>query len=94
MLLSMPHLRSLALLVPLIVCGGMAWSTTVSTVPPNLRKAIHTYLTLLLDSCFAGAGFTLHFTCKVSAFPSTGCDGGTHRHISQVDCRVHVAIMQ
>ena len=32
MLLTLPHLRSMALLVPLIVAGGMAWSATVSTL--------------------------------------------------------------
>jgi predicted MFS family arabinose efflux permease len=32
MLLGLSMMRSLALLVPLIVCGGMAWSTVVSTL--------------------------------------------------------------
>jgi predicted MFS family arabinose efflux permease len=32
MLLALPFLRSLTALVPLIVCGGMAWSATVSTM--------------------------------------------------------------
>ncbi|MES2126261.1 MAG: MFS transporter [Pseudomonadota bacterium] len=32
MLIILPHLRSLALLVPLIIAGGMAWSATVSTL--------------------------------------------------------------
>jgi predicted MFS family arabinose efflux permease len=32
MLIAMSFARSLAVLVPLIVCGGMAWSATVSTL--------------------------------------------------------------
>jgi len=51
-------------------------------------------LTLLLNSCFAGAGFVLRFTRKDSAFPSAGNDGRTCRHVSQVDCRIYVPIMQ
>lgn len=32
MLLALPHLRSMWALVPLILAGGMAWSTTISTM--------------------------------------------------------------
>src|SRR5437763_5165467 len=32
MLVAMPFLRSLACLIPLIMCGGMAWSATISTL--------------------------------------------------------------
>jgi predicted MFS family arabinose efflux permease len=53
MLVTLSFVRSLALLVPLIVCGGMAWSTTVSTLnaaaqlsfPANIRaRTLSIYL--------------------------------------------------
>lgn len=66
MLLSMPHLRSLALLVPLIVCGGMAWSTTVSTLnaaaqlsfPAEVRaRTLSIYLFVMSGGYAAGSVF-------------------------------------
>jgi predicted MFS family arabinose efflux permease len=53
MLITLSFVRSLALLVPLIVCGGMAWSATVSTLnaaaqmsfPANIRaRTLSIYL--------------------------------------------------
>ncbi|MGZ3181694.1 MAG: MFS transporter [Telluria sp.] len=53
MLVTMPHLRSLAALVPLIVCGGMSWSAIVTTLnaaaqsafPPEIRaRTLSIYL--------------------------------------------------
>jgi predicted MFS family arabinose efflux permease len=53
MLLVLPHLRSMWTLVPLILAGGMAWSTTISTMnaaaqasfPPEMRaRAMSIYL--------------------------------------------------
>ena len=53
MLITLSFARSLALLVPMIVCGGMAWSATVSTLnaaaqlsfPPHIRaRTLSIYL--------------------------------------------------
>ena len=53
MLITLSFVRSLALLVPMIVFGGMAWSATVSTLnaaaqlsfPPNIRaRTLSIYL--------------------------------------------------
>jgi len=62
MLVLMPFLRSLYLLVPLIVVGGMAWSATVSTMnaaaqlsfPPAIRaRTLSIYLFVM------AAGYTM-----------------------------------
>ncbi|MFP5394076.1 MAG: MFS transporter [Gammaproteobacteria bacterium] len=62
MLILMPMLHTLALLVPLIVAGGMAWSATVSTMnaaaqlsfPPHIRaRTLSIYLFVM------AAGYTL-----------------------------------
>ena len=62
MLMLMPWLRSLFLLVPLIVAGGMAWSATVSTMnaaaqlsfPPAIRaRTLSIYLFVM------AAGYTM-----------------------------------
>ncbi|QYG02390.1 MFS transporter [Massilia sp. NP310] len=64
MLLAMPHTRSLALLAPLIVCGGMAWSATVSTLnaaaqlsfPPEVRaRTLSIYLFVMSGGYAAGS---------------------------------------
>ncbi|MDB5950168.1 MAG: transporter, partial [Massilia sp.] len=53
MLITLSFVRSLAVLVPMIVCGGMAWSATVSTLnaaaqlsfPANIRaRTLSIYL--------------------------------------------------
>jgi len=62
MLIAMSFARSLAVLVPLIVCGGMAWSATVSTLnaaaqlsfPNDIRaRTLSIYLFVM------AAGYTL-----------------------------------
>ncbi|MDB5910116.1 MAG: transporter [Massilia sp.] len=62
MLIVMSFARSLAVLVPLIVCGGMAWSATVSTMnaaaqssfPPHIRaRTLSIYLFVM------AAGYTV-----------------------------------
>jgi predicted MFS family arabinose efflux permease len=64
MLLAMPFIRSLALLVPLIVCGGMAWSATVSTLnaaaqlsfPAEVRaRTLSIYLFVMAGGYTAGS---------------------------------------
>jgi len=64
MLLAMPFTRSLALLVPLIVCGGMAWSATVSTLnaaaqlsfPAEVRaRTLSIYLFVMSAGYVAGS---------------------------------------
>ena len=66
MLIAMPFLRSLALLVPLIVCGGMAWSATVSTLnaaaqssfPASIRaRTLSIYLFVMAGGYTAGSLF-------------------------------------
>jgi predicted MFS family arabinose efflux permease len=66
MLVAMPFIRSLALLVPLIVCGGMAWSTTVSTLnaaaqlsfPAAVRaRTLSIYLFVMAGGYTAGSLF-------------------------------------
>jgi predicted MFS family arabinose efflux permease len=66
MLIALPFLRSLALLVPLIVCGGMAWSATVSTMnaaaqlsfPPEVRaRTLSIYLFVMAGGYTAGSIF-------------------------------------
>ena len=66
MLVLMPMLRSLALLVPLIVCGGMAWSATISTMnaaaqssfPPAIRaRTLSIYLFVMAGGYAAGSVF-------------------------------------
>lgn len=62
MLIAMSFARSLLVLVPLIVCGGMAWSATVSTLnaaaqssfPANIRaRTLSIYLFVM------AAGYTV-----------------------------------
>jgi predicted MFS family arabinose efflux permease len=66
MLLVLPFLRSLAALVPLIVCGGMAWSATVSTMnaaaqlsfPAAVRaRTLAIYLFVMAGGYTAGSLF-------------------------------------
>lgn len=66
MLIVLPFLRSLALLVPLIVCGGMAWSATVSTMnaaaqlsfPPEVRaRTLSIYLFVMAGGYTVGSVF-------------------------------------
>jgi len=62
----MPLTRSLALLMPLIVCGGMAWSATVSTLnaaaqlsfPAEVRaRTLSIYLFVMSGAYVAGSVF-------------------------------------
>ena len=62
MLISLSFARSLAVLIPMIVCGGMAWSATVSTLnaaaqlsfPANIRaRTLSIYLFVM------AAGYTV-----------------------------------
>ena len=64
MLMLMPLTRSLALLMPLIVCGGMAWSATVSTLnaaaqlsfPAGVRaRTLSIYLFVMSGAYVAGS---------------------------------------
>lgn len=66
MLVAMPFLRSLAALVPLIVCGGMAWSATISTLnaaaqlsfPAAVRaRTLAIYLVVMAGGYSAGSLF-------------------------------------
>ena len=66
MLLAMAGSRSLALLVPLIVCGGMAWSATVSTLnaaaqlsfPAEVRaRTLSIYLFVMSGGYVVGSVF-------------------------------------
>lgn len=66
MLVAMPFLRSLAGLVPLIVCGGMAWSATISTLnaaaqlsfPAAVRaRTLAIYLVVMAGGYSAGSVF-------------------------------------
>jgi predicted MFS family arabinose efflux permease len=66
MLLALPHLDSLAALVPLIVCGGMAWSAVVSTMnaaaqlsfPAGVRaRTLAIYLFVMAGGYTAGSLF-------------------------------------
>ncbi|NNG23235.1 MFS transporter [Telluria aromaticivorans] len=66
MLVTMASTRSLALLVPLIVCGGMAWSATVSTLnaaaqlsfPAEVRaRTLSIYLFVMSGGYVAGSLF-------------------------------------
>lgn len=66
MLIALPFLRSLALLVPLVVCGGMAWSATVSTMnaaaqlsfPPEVRaRTLSIYLFVMAGGYTVGSVF-------------------------------------
>jgi len=69
MLMLMPLTRSLALLMPLIVCGGMAWSATVSTLnaaaqlsfPAEVRaRTLSIYLFVMSGGYVAGSVFWGH----------------------------------
>lgn len=64
MLIAMSTTRSLLLLVPLILCGGMAWSATVSTLnaaaqssfPPHIRaRTLSIYLFVMAAGYTAGS---------------------------------------
>ena len=66
MLAVMPFLHTLALLVPLIVCGGMAWSAVVSTLnaaaqlsfPADVRaRTLAIYLVVMAGGYTAGSLF-------------------------------------
>ncbi|MFL6675304.1 MAG: MFS transporter [Massilia sp.] len=66
MLVAMPFIHSLAVLVPLIVCGGMAWSATVSTLnaaaqlsfPATVRaRTLSIYLFVMAGGYTAGSLF-------------------------------------
>jgi predicted MFS family arabinose efflux permease len=66
MLLAMSLSRSLTLLMPMIVCGGMAWSTTVSTLnaaaqlsfPAEVRaRTLSIYLFVMSGAYAAGSVF-------------------------------------
>jgi MFS family permease len=66
MLLTMAGCRSLAVLVPVIVCGGMAWSVTVSILngaaqssfPLNIRaRTLSIYLFVMAGGYVAGSVF-------------------------------------
>lgn len=66
MLLAMPFTRSLAVLVPLIVCGGVAWSATVTTLnaaaqlsfPAAVRaRTLSIYLFVMAGGYTAGSIF-------------------------------------
>jgi predicted MFS family arabinose efflux permease len=66
MLAAMPFLHTLTLLVPLIVCGGMAWSAVVSTLnataqlsfPAEVRaRTLAIYLVVMAGGYTAGSVF-------------------------------------
>jgi MFS family permease len=62
MLLALPFLRSLVLMVPLIVCGGMAWSATVSTMNAAAQLSFPTAVrarTLAIYLFVMAGGYTL-----------------------------------
>lgn len=61
MLIAMPFLRSMALLIPLIVCGGMAWSAIVSTLNAAAQSSFPVAIrarTLSIYLFTMAAGFT------------------------------------
>jgi predicted MFS family arabinose efflux permease len=66
MLAAMPFLHTLTLLIPLIVCGGMAWSAVVSTLnataqlsfPAEVRaRTLAIYLVVMAGGYTAGSLF-------------------------------------
>jgi predicted MFS family arabinose efflux permease len=66
MLATMPFLHTLTLLIPLIVCGGMAWSAVVSTLnaaaqlsfPADVRaRTLAIYLAVMAGGYTAGSLF-------------------------------------
>jgi predicted MFS family arabinose efflux permease len=66
MLVALPFLRSLGALIPLIVCGGMAWSATISTLnaaaqlsfPAAVRaRTLAIYLVVMAGGYSAGSLF-------------------------------------
>ncbi|MDL2355455.1 MAG: MFS transporter [Pseudomonadota bacterium] len=62
MLITMSFVKSLAVLVPLIVCGGMAWSTTVSTLNAAAQSAFPAHIrarTLSIYLFVMAAGYTV-----------------------------------
>ena len=86
MLIIMPWLRSMALLMPLIVCGGMAWSATVSTLnaaaqssfPTSIRaRTLSIYLFVMAAGYTAGSLFwgrvADHFGVQAALATAGGC---------------------
>ncbi len=84
MLITMSFVRSLAVLVPLIVCGGMAWSATVSTLNAAAQSSFPSHIrarTLSIYLFVMAAGYTVgslvwgrvadHFGVRV-AFAAAG----------------------
>jgi MFS family permease len=62
MLIVMSFARSLAVLVPLIVCGGMAWSATVSTLNAAAQLSFPAHIrarTLSIYLFVMAAGYTV-----------------------------------
>jgi len=62
MLIAMSLTRSLMVLVPLIVCGGMAWSATVSTLNAAAQSSFPAHIrarTLSIYLFVMAAGYTL-----------------------------------
>jgi predicted MFS family arabinose efflux permease len=62
MLIAMSFARSLAVLVPLIVCGGMAWSATVSTLNAAAQLSFPSHIrarTLSIYLFVMAAGYTV-----------------------------------
>jgi MFS family permease len=84
MLLAMPFTHSLAVLVPLIVCGGVAWSATVTTLnaaaqlsfPAAVRaRTLSIYLFVMAGGYTAGSLFWGHFADRFgvrAAFAAAG----------------------
>lgn len=86
MLIAMSFARSLALLVPLIVCGGMAWSTTVSTLNAAAQSSFPSHIrarTLSIYLFVMAAGYTVgslvwgrvadHFGVQVALAAAGAC---------------------
>jgi MFS family permease len=62
MLIAMAFARSLAMLVPLIVCGGMAWAATVSTLNAAAQSSFPDHIrarTLSIYLFVMAAGYTV-----------------------------------
>jgi predicted MFS family arabinose efflux permease len=62
MLVTMSFARSLAVLVPLIICGGMAWSATVSTLNAAAQSSFPAHIrarTLSIYLFVMAAGYTV-----------------------------------
>jgi MFS family permease len=62
MLISLSFAHSLAVLIPLIVCGGMAWSATVSTLNAAAQSSFPAHIrarTLSIYLFVMAAGYTV-----------------------------------